>query len=132
MQSRILDINRVMSLLELDEPDGTDSFFADLVREFSSDADQLIQSIQRSIQQQDRAMIAAHSHSFRGASLNMGAVALADVCETLETQVKGSDLSSTRTWLTELENLYQATIRALETIKDQTVNQGGQHDISYR
>ena len=131
MQSSVLDTNRVMSLLELDEPNEVDSFFADLVKEFTSEASHLIQSINQSIQQQDSASLATYSHSFRGASLNMGAIALARVCDILETDARRSQLAGTYACLGEIETLYQVTIYALETIKDQAINRSRQHGISY-
>jgi len=123
MHSSILDTNRVLSLLELDEPNEVDSFFTDLVKEFTSEASLLIHLIKQSIQHQDSAAIAAYSHSFRGASLNMGAIALAQMCDILETDARRNQLSGTCTWLAEIETLYSETIYALETIKDQTINQ---------
>lgn len=131
MEASILDIDRVTSLLELDTPATEDSFFADLIDEFSTEAVQLINSIKRSLQQKDGAACAAYSHSFKGASLNLGATALVRVCEAIESQARANNLAQVSNWLPELESLYQATIQALEMLKPQPVYSGGYHDIGH-
>jgi len=119
MVSSILDTDRVSSLLELDMPTAEDSFFADLVDEFSTEADQIIYLIKRSLQQQDSAACAASSHSLKGASLNLGAIALVEVCEAIETLARQNLLSQVSSRLPELELLCQSTIQALKTLKPQ-------------
>ncbi|MFN8494238.1 MAG: Hpt domain-containing protein [Caldilineaceae bacterium] len=121
MGSSILDTDRVSSLLELDTPNAEDSFFADLVAEFSTEADQLIRSLKRALLQQDNVACAASSHSLKGASLNLGAIALVEVCEAIEGLARQNHLSQVSSRLAELDLLYQSTIQALETLKPQAV-----------
>ncbi len=114
MQSEIIDLNTIANLLELDDPTEPTSFFVDLVREFFIQATRLIALIRQAIQQNDQLTIFMHLHNLKGASLNMGAIALAQRCETMEDHLQASNLSKMQSWMAEVELTYHETAQALQ------------------
>ncbi len=119
MQFDILDLNTITNLLELNDPTEPTSFFVDLIREFYVQAVRLIAMIQQAIQQNNSLTIVTHLHNLKGASLNMGALALAQLCETIETHIQNSNLAKMHSWVAELELIYNETVKAMESIKKQ-------------
>ncbi len=118
MQSGLLDLNTITNLLELNDPTEANSFFAELVREFFIQAARLITIIKQAIQLNDRLNLIYHLHNLKGASLNMGAIALAEVCETIEVSIQNNHLSEMSSWPAKLELIYQETSQAMEQIKN--------------
>ena len=118
MQSGLLDLDRITNLLELNDPTELNSFFAELVREFFIQAARLISIIKQTIHQNDRLMLIPHLHNLKGASLNMGAIALAEACETIETSIQNNHLADLSRWPATLELIYNETVQVMEQIKD--------------
>ncbi|CAN5747705.1 hypothetical protein BH10CHL1_BH10CHL1_47230 [soil metagenome] len=118
MQSGLLDLNTITNLLELNDPTEPNTFFAELVKEFFIQAAQLISIIKQLIDQHNSLELVSHLHSLKGASLNMGALALAAACETIEIALENNRLSEMNSWPAKLELIYQETVQAMEQIKN--------------
>ena len=118
MQSGLLDLTTITNLLELNDPTEPNNFFAELVREFFIQAARLIAIIKQTIQQNNRLTLVPHLHNLKGASLNMGALALAEACESIEISLQNNHLSELGSWPAKLELIYNETIQAMEQIKN--------------
>lgn len=66
------------------------------------------------------AELAAQSHSLKGASLNIGALALFQVCDTIETLARQQRITKVEHWATELTHAYQETALALAKLRSRT------------
>ncbi|MCX6046101.1 MAG: Hpt domain-containing protein [Chloroflexi bacterium] len=117
MQSGLLDLNTITTLLELNDPTESSNFFVELVNEFLAQATHLIAAIKQAIHQNDRRNLIPHLHNLKGASLNMGAIALAEACETLESSIEKGQLAEIDSWPAKLELIYSETVQAMEQIK---------------
>ena len=118
MQSGLLDLNTITTLLELNDPTESSNFFVELVNEFVTQATRLIAAIKQAIHQNDRRNLIPHLHNLKGASLNMGAIALAEACESIEISLQNNHLSELGSWPAKLELIYNETIQAMEQIKN--------------
>ena len=78
----VLDPDRFAILRDLDAGDG--ELLAAVIREFVNDATQLLDTISAAIAEGDPHTVERKSHTLKGASLNLGAVTLTDLCGKLE------------------------------------------------
>jgi HPt (histidine-containing phosphotransfer) domain-containing protein len=61
--------------------------------------------------------LAAQSHSLKGASLNIGALALFQICDTIETLARQQRITKVDHWAAELNDTYQETALALAELR---------------
>ena len=82
--------------------------FSDLVQLFIDDSDARLSSLKQAVNDNDRTQVRDLAHSFKGASSNLSAVQLAELCFQLESNDQACEI-------TELENLLERlTLEYLE------------------
>lgn len=92
--SPVLDAAQIADLLALDKGQGT--FFARFVNVFLSGAEGKIVMLRGHAESADAAAVAEAAHALRGASGNVGAVRLADLCSRVEIAGKQQDMHAAR------------------------------------
>lgn len=97
-----------------------DNLLIELIDDFLAHSADLVKIIQHSLQA-DTAVtmdeLAAQSHSLKGASLNIGALALFRVCDTIETLARQDSVTRVDHWAAELNHAYQETALALAELR---------------
>jgi HPt (histidine-containing phosphotransfer) domain-containing protein len=78
----VLDPDRFAVLRELDTGDG--ELLGMLVREYLNDGAQLLAAIAAAIAEGDPQLVERNSHTLKGASANLGATRLTEICGRLE------------------------------------------------
>lgn len=94
-----------------------DNLLLELIDDFLRHSADLVKSIQHSLQTDTMAELAAQSHSLKGASLNIGALALFRVCDTIETLARQDRITRVEHWAVELNHAYQETALALAELR---------------
>lgn len=97
-----------------------DNLLLELIDDFLTHSADLVKVIQHSLQADRAAELAAQSHSLKGASLNIGALALFAVCDRIETLARQHRVTRVDHWAAELNNAYQETALALAELRVRT------------
>jgi CheY-like chemotaxis protein/HPt (histidine-containing phosphotransfer) domain-containing protein len=116
----VVDMEAVRSILEL-EHEGAAGLFDELLSSFRHDGAARLVNLRRAVEAGDVRMVRQIAHTFRGEALAWGAEPLAERCRELEefthdggTVSPGAGLVAP---LDELEQLFEATLAALETVR---------------
>ena len=107
-----IDEAALKQILELDRLSG--GVFSRVVRLFLEEAPVTLENIRTAVREGDADGIAQAAHKLRSASLNVGAVPLAEVSKELETLGRAGSLEGVVSLATELDELYAAVDTALE------------------
>ena len=78
----VLDPDRFAVLRELDAGDG--DLLATIIHEYVKDATQILAAIRAAIAEGDPQTVERNSHTLKGASANLGAIGLTEICGKLE------------------------------------------------
>ena len=108
-----IDEAALKQVLELDRLSGG-GVFSRVVRLFLEEAPVTLENIRTAVREGDADGIAQAAHKLRSASLNVGAVPLAEVSKELETLGRAGSLEGVVSLATELDELYAAVDTALE------------------
>lgn len=87
--------------------DVMDDDFSDLLAVYIQDSDDRMPRMQSALSSQNPAALGELAHSFKGASSNIGAFLLADLCLTLETATQSDQLKDLDKIVTDIEQEYQ-------------------------
>ena len=90
----VLDAMQVADLMALDKGQGR--LFAQFVNVFLSGTDDRIVPLRRHAESADAAALADAAHAFRGASGNVGAVRLAELCGRVEIAGNRQDMNAAK------------------------------------
>lgn len=123
----VIDRETIAMLQEMDGISADDDLLLELIDDFLVHAADLVKVIQHSLRMnalsldalplEPLADLAAQSHSLKGASLNIGALALFQVCDTIETLARQRRITKGEHWAAELNHAYQETARALAELR---------------
>jgi HPt (histidine-containing phosphotransfer) domain-containing protein len=116
----VIDRETVAMLREMDAIATEGDLLLELIDDFLLYSVDLVGAIRLSLQTNTTTDLAAQSHSLKGASLNIGALALFQVCDTLETLARQRKLSKSEQWITDLDHTYQQTARVLTELRNRT------------
>lgn len=98
----VLDAEIIGRLERLGESTNQD-LLGQLIALFRTDADTRIDDLRRALAEGDAGAVLSAAHSLRGASANLGARGLSDLCARLESDAALSDLSTADLMLDALE-----------------------------
>lgn len=107
-------------LREMDAATEEDDLLLELIDDFLFHSVDLVQAIKCSLQVHGEQELAAQSHSLKGASLNIGALALFQVCDVIETLARQNKLTMIDQWMTALDDVYQKTAIVLAELRNRT------------
>jgi HPt (histidine-containing phosphotransfer) domain-containing protein len=116
----VIDRETIDMLREMDALTTEDDLLLELIDDFLFHSADLVKTIKLSLQAHCENELAAQSHSLKGASLNIGALALFQVCDAMESLARQRKLSRVDYWLTELDHAYQNTAMALTELRSRT------------
>jgi|GEM_PF-1467756 len=116
----VIDRETIDMLREMDAITKEDELLLELIDDFLFYSTDLVSAMKRASPLQVSDELAAQSHSLKGASLNIGALALFSVCDAIETLARARELSTLVHWLTELDHAYQKTTVALIELRNRT------------
>ena len=94
-KNKIVDMKVIQDLKKMNDP-VENNFFVDIITLFLSEIPGLMKDILDSYNQSDFVKMSGVAHSLKGASLNLGAVCLADLCASIETSAKENNISKIR------------------------------------
>ncbi len=96
------DIEALMMLEEIMEDD-----FPQLIEVFIVDSDPRVKQLEQALEKSDCNELRAISHSFKGASGNISALPLADLCFQLEEIVRKEDIDGVSELITRISDEYK-------------------------
>jgi HPt (histidine-containing phosphotransfer) domain-containing protein len=109
-----LDRSQIEFLLSLDNGQG--AALAEIVAEFLTTSEQGRDELQRALEEGDAAAVERSAHTLKGASLNVGAGALAAVCRAVEMHAREADLNKARGLMARFEAEFTRVRAALRTV----------------
>lgn len=116
----IIDRETVEMLREMDMIADDGDLLLELVDDFLSHSTLLVEDIARYLTQQNLPDLAAKAHSLKGASLNIGALALFAVCDALESMARNHQLPDEEQQLSLLNRIFSNTATTLVEIRERT------------
>lgn len=109
-----LDPERIAMLRDLD--DGGSELLATLAREFERDARNQLASAQEALATTDASALDRCAHTLKGASANLGAEALAELCRGLQERAQVNDLAGAADLVASIEGELDRVAAALHEL----------------
>ncbi|EAT12560.1 Hpt domain-containing protein [Bermanella marisrubri] len=106
-----IDQHQMSELKEIMEDD-----FQDLIDTYLRDTERKLSDIQQALDAGDSQKVGELAHSLKGASANICALPLSELCATLERQGKSNDLQSSPQILQSIQTEYQSVKTALNQL----------------
>lgn len=97
------DLEALTMLVEIMEDE-----FSELVEVFISDSDPRIPALKQALEKKDVISLRELSHSFKGASGNLSALPLADLCFKIEERSRDGQVKGTHELIDQVEQEYLA------------------------
>lgn len=110
----LLDLNVVQGLKDLGENDN--SFLKEIIDLYVAQYPELLENIKSFNLNNDLENLSKSAHTLKGASLNIGAKKLADVCKTIENNSKSGVVGGYDILIKDLESVYSLSIIELQKI----------------
>jgi HPt (histidine-containing phosphotransfer) domain-containing protein len=107
-------------LREMDLATEDSDLLLELIEDFLSYSQTVVMDIERSAQQEDGQVLATAAHSLKGASLNIGALVLFQVCDKIELLARKKEVELAKEQLPTLTYAFQATATALVELRERT------------
>ena len=82
--------------------------FPELIQVYITDSDPRINALQQALSDKNCVALRDISHSFKGASGNISALPLADLCFKLEEDARGDNLENISSLISRIDNEYQS------------------------
>ncbi|MFI5144203.1 MAG: PAS domain S-box protein [Ignavibacteria bacterium] len=116
-EMRFIDLDTIGGLREMDEQDG--SFLKEIIDLYLNEMPELIDNIRTAYELDDNIKVAKAAHSLKGASLNLGACALAGICNEIEQAAKANSKKELEILIKELPDYSAGTENELKNILKQ-------------
>ena len=95
---------------------GTPDIFTDIVRIYLEDAPKRVTAVEQAWTRRDSKGLAASAHTLKSASAHVGAMRLAGLCKTLESDARANDLSRAAALVASLGGEWSEAKRELEAV----------------
>jgi HPt (histidine-containing phosphotransfer) domain-containing protein len=89
---------------------GCDTLMPELIAVFRADTDSRLRAIEQALENADLALVRHHTHAVKGGARQMGAIAMASVCEEMETLAAGAEPLELRRLLSTLSALFERVL----------------------
>ncbi|MEZ4674992.1 MAG: Hpt domain-containing protein [Caldilineaceae bacterium] len=116
----VIDRETIDMLREMDEITEDSDLLLELIDDFLTHSTLLVSDIHTHAHQEAQAELAATSHSLKGASLNIGALLLFQVCDAIELMARNQQLAQAKMQLPALSDAFASTTAALAELRDRT------------
>ncbi len=114
LTNNALDREQIDLLLSLDDGDG--AVLAEIVGEFFTTSDEMRAQLLQALGEGDLPAAERAAHTLKGASANVGAAALAEVCAQVETQARSGEQHGAVRLTEQLEACYAGALDALRAL----------------
>jgi HPt (histidine-containing phosphotransfer) domain-containing protein len=114
----IIDMDIIRELKKMNETE-EDDFFGEILTLFQTELPGLQKEIYNSYKEDNLFKMAKAAHTLKGASLNLGATDLANICDKLEVAGKENQIKIINDLMSELENTLELTLNKLNEISKQ-------------
>lgn len=111
----ILDLDILRGLKELGN-DGDVLFIKEIIELYIEQAPVMIKNIKEAVLQRDALKMSQTAHAFKGASLNLGAKLLSEVCKKIEFNGKENNFTDITSLLGQLDEFFIITSDELRKI----------------
>jgi hypothetical protein len=91
-----------------------DFLIPQLIQVFASTTPPMLQELQQQLATQDAHAFGQTAHKLKGSCVSLGAIAMGELCATLQHKGEQQDLSQAPALVIELQQLYPATLDALQ------------------
>jgi HPt (histidine-containing phosphotransfer) domain-containing protein len=125
----VIDRETIAMLREMDAISKEDNLLIELIDDFLFHSADQVTAIQLSADAQMERDLAAQSHSLKGACLNIGVLALFQVCDTIETLARQNKLDLMEELVAELARIYQKTALHLAELRRRIMNEETIEDL---
>ena len=114
--SDVLDPAALANLLAMtgDDPE----FVGELVDTFVADAPSQFDTMRRAVDADSAADLVRPAHTLKGNALNMGAVALAELCRQIEELARRGSVEEAASRIADAERAYAEAVAALEEARE--------------
>lgn len=119
-QAPVIDRETIEMLREMDLATQDSDLLLELIEDFLTYSKTVVTDIERSAQHDEGAALATSAHSLKGASLNIGALVLFQVCDKIELLARNQEVTLAKAQLPMLEHAFQATAVALVELRERT------------
>ncbi len=116
----VIDRETIDMLREMDEVTNESDLVLELIDDFLTHSQILVANIQTHAEQDEQLELASSSHSLKGASLNIGALILFQVCDKIELLARNQNLLDAKNQLPDLNSAFQRTTAALIELRERT------------
>jgi signal transduction histidine kinase/CheY-like chemotaxis protein len=108
----LIDADTVEMILSLHDGVGTD-IFSELVAILETQTPDLVQQLITALDAGDQKLVRRLAHTLKGSTLNLGARAVADVCQRMENAAEHGELHKIPELLTVMQRVYEQSLCAL-------------------
>ncbi len=116
----VIDRETIDMLREMDEITQEGDLLLELIDDFLTHSQLLVSNIQTHANLEEQRELASSSHSLKGASLNIGALVLFQVCDKIEVMARTQNLVGAKDQLSDLASAFQSTTAALIELRERT------------
>jgi len=102
----LLDFNIIQGLKELGN-DVDNSFLTEVIDLYLEQAPGLIMNMKKQFEGKNSLKMSQEAHALKGASLNIGAKKLSEICKSIELKGKADDLEGIPELIKELDEVYE-------------------------
>lgn len=82
--------------------------FSELIQVFITDSDPRVPAMQRALDEHDCCLLGDIAHSFKGASSNLSALPLAELCYKVEQTARDNSVEGVQAYITAIDEEYSA------------------------
>ncbi len=108
----IIDISVIEGLKEI----GDKEFVTELIEMFLQQSEDIMSEIRNYSENKDVDNLSKLSHKLKGSCLNLGAIDMSKVCQTIEHNTRENNIDSIEQHLDSLENIYRETCEELRRL----------------
>jgi HPt (histidine-containing phosphotransfer) domain-containing protein len=113
-ETSVLDADRIATLRELDDGDGT--LLPAIADEYERDATRQVETMRAAVAAGDAQALERSAHSLKGASANLGAPVMADRCRDLEQAGRDGRLEGAAAQIDDIESELRRVRDALRQV----------------
>jgi len=109
----LLDMNIIQSLKELG---GEDDFFKEILDLYCQQYPELYKNIQHSFSIKNYDSLSKYAHALKGASLNIGAKELAEICKNVEINSKNGLYDGLESLILKIDSVKKITLDEMQSL----------------
>jgi HPt (histidine-containing phosphotransfer) domain-containing protein len=113
-KENLLDMSIIQGLKEMNDEDN--DFFKEIIDLYNEQYPELYQKIVANANSKDLNNLSKTAHALKGASLNIGAKELANICKTVEINSKNGISEGSDELISQIQVVYKLTMDAMSSL----------------